>query len=208
MKVGDVLADDLLGALTIAGLDRGEDFSVFLDLLTQPADAMQVHVPHAQAVTVEAFECLREKLVMRGLGEQLVRTVIESNQLVMVAFREDWIGVGKKCFHRLDLLRRGALGSEAGGVRLQQDPHLENLLHVAPVHVGDDRAATGEDNDEVFEREPLERLTDGRPTKFQLVGQLLLIEKGRRRQFGADDFLFDLAIRPIAKRVIFASTTR
>ena len=105
------------------------------------------------------------------------------------------IGVSEQPFHNGDLGGGRPLSGEPNREHFQLDANLENFLQVAHIQVGDDHAASRQDDDQIFERQPLQRLTDRRPTQAELGDQPGFVDQRGRRKLQRDDLFFDYAIR-------------
>src|SRR6185295_17055458 len=82
LEFGDMRAHDLGCALAVASFHAGDDLAVFFDRLAQALHPVERDIPQSQHMVVEPFERLLEELVVRRLGQQAMRLMVEPDQLI------------------------------------------------------------------------------------------------------------------------------
>ena len=105
-------------------------------------DARQRVVPEPHHVDVQPVEGALQLRVVRRRPQRAVGFAVERDQAVRAArARRARRGCAPSASRGPPARRRGAAGGQLGRERLQIEPHLEDVLDVGGMEVGDDRAA-------------------------------------------------------------------
>jgi hypothetical protein len=102
---------------------------------------------------------------------------------------------------RFALRAPGALGGQPRCETFELDAQLEDLLQVRGVELGDERAAPGEDHDEVLPGQASQGAAHGSQTHSQLGCERGLVDDRARRQLERDDARPDARVGDVAERV-------
>ncbi len=139
----------------------------------------QDQVPQSSRQTEQAVERLGEILVLGRAGDRLVKFVIQVKEAMGVCGR----GIGLFLAQGLkddQVVRRGALGGQAGTECLQWEAHLADLLQVGYIDVGHVQPVAGCDDDQVLVSEQSECLAYRHLPHVQLLRQLLFVDRRAR----------------------------
>src|SRR3954447_10729994 len=175
-QVQCVVADEPLGKLAVAGLERLDDVHVVDDRALGPVVLADGPAPDRPHVDVQVLDELQDHRRLRELDDALVEAQVGHRVLVEVRAQLAVLELREQRAERPDLLVGRALAHEPRGHRLEGRPDHDHLDDLGLALADDVDAAARDDADQAFVLEARERLPHGRAADAEPGGERLLVE--------------------------------
>ena len=161
-------------------------------------------MPDAQRERPQALERVEEVRVAGRLPDEVVDALVEAHVGVDPerALDRDELGVEPRGARAVGVGH--APGRQPRRLRLELRAHLGDVDDVGRVDVRDVGARARADLDEALEREPLDRLAERRPAEAEVAHELLLAQRGPRREAQRDDEVAHRDVGPIGDQAAVA----
>ena len=201
-KVERMLADQSLGELGVAALERLDDAHVIDDRARGAVGLRNRHPANRAHVDEQVLDRLAHEMRARQPDDRLVERDIGVGVLVDVLGRRR---IAEFVEHRAqagDVLVARVDGGKPRGHALERRPHLDHLDDLLFRLAHDEDAAAGDRAQQAFLLEQRHRLADRRAAHAQRHRQLPLVEAhlaGVRIDIGVDDRLLERRVRLVAE---------
>ena len=164
----------------------------------QRRDPVDHEVPHPQRERPVALERRLQVRVAGRAPREPVDALVEAQEHLGVRVRRR-VQLGREQQTLLAQLVRHPLGGQPRGMRLERRADLVEPRDVLGVDIGHQRAAARAHLDEMLEREPLDGLAQRRAPDAELAHELVLAQRGARRQPQVDDPIAQTEVRAIGE---------